>query len=254
MISLFHHGSSYLEFSSIRSSWTCLVVAPFIGCDKFWHYLYKMEECFAKPFFFLRFKNVSTNEFVFLICFLNSEDNCFVAQYLNQNGHIYQFHLGFIDSRYKVECIVGPMVVLSLPIECSQTHNYFVTSPFTKTFKNIGPIWIGDSGFFSLLENVSSEKYDWIVLKHIYNGMQSKFYVCSSLHRVWKRDVVPYGGTSPPKNVVFYKSKLFWLSLYKEYEDYTQYGYTIYWFDVIKNEWGFSFVPINDIHYMLLAI
>ena len=84
--------------------------------------------------------------------------------------------------------------------------------------------------------------------------MQSKFYVCSSLDRVWQRAVVPFGGTSPPKNVVFYKSKLFWLYLNKEYENYLRYGYTIHWFDVIKNEWGFSFVPIIDIRYMSLAI
>ena len=58
----------------------------------------------------------------------------------------------------------------------------------------------------------------------------------------------------PPKNVVFYKSKLFWLYLDKEYEDYPRYRYTIYWFDVIKNDWGFSFVPISDIRCMSLEI
>ena len=83
--------------------------------------------------------------------------------------------------------------------------------------------------------------------------MHSEFYVCSSLG-VWQRDGVPFGGTSPPKNVVFYKSKMLWLYLDKEYEDYPRYGYTIYWFDIIKNEWVFSFVPITDIRCMSLAI
>ena len=86
------------------------------------------------------------------------------------------------------------------------------------------------------MENVSNKKYEWVVLKHIYDRMQSKFYVYIRHDRVWKRVDLPFGGTSPPKNGVFYKSKIFWLYLDKEYEDYTQYGYTIYWFDVIKNE------------------
>ena len=127
-------------------------------------------------------------------------------------------------------------------------------NPFTKDLKNIGRIRIGDRGFFSLLENVSSNKYDWVVLKHIYDRIQSKFYVYSSLHRVWRRADLPFGGTSPPQNGVFYRSKLFWLYLDTEYEDYPRYGYTIYWFDVIKNDWGFSFVPITDIRCMSLAV
>lgn len=117
--------------------------------------------------------------------------------------------MGFIDSRYIVECIVGSMVVLSLPTEFSHSHNYFVMNPFTKEFKNTGPIQIGDWRFLSLLENISNRKYDWVFLKHMYDKMQSKFYVCSSLDRVWQKDVVPFGGTSPPKNVVLYKTKLF---------------------------------------------
>ena len=135
--------------------------------------------------------------------------------------------MGFIDSSYRVECIVGPMVVLSLPTECSQTHNSFVMNPFTKAFKNMGPIWIGEWGFFSLLENVSSGKYDCVVLKCMYDRMQSKFYVCSSIDRVWKSVDLPFGGTSTPKNGAFYKSKLFWLYVDKDYEYCPQYGYTI---------------------------
>ena len=133
------------------SIWSCLPFKvlelvfqwlPLSVVIKFGTVCKKWKNALQKPSLFLRCKNVSTNEFGFLIPFLNSEDNCFSTQYLNQNGHIYQFHLGFIVSRYRVECIVGPMVVLSLPTKCSQTHNYFVTNPFTKAFKNIGPIRI----------------------------------------------------------------------------------------------------------------
>jgi hypothetical protein len=77
--------------------------------------------------------------------------------------------------------------------------------------------------------------------------MQLKFYICNNFDRVWRRTKLPYGGTTPPKDVLFYKSKLFLLYLNKDYEDYPRYGYTIYWFDVGKNEWGFSFVLITDI-------
>ena len=120
-------------------------------------------------------------------------------------------------------------------------------NPFTKALKNIGRIKIGYWGLFSLLKKVSSIKHDWVVLKHMYYRMQSKFYVYSNIDRVWKRVDLSFGGTSPPKNGVYYKSKLFWLYLDKEYDDYPRYGYKIYWFNVIKNEWGFSFVKITDI-------
>ena len=93
-------------------------------------------------------------------------------------------------------------------------------NPFTKALKNIGQIRIGDWGFFALLENVSNKKYDWVVLKHIYDRMQSKFNVYSSLDRVWQRVDLPFGGTSPPQNRVFYKIKFFWLYMDTEYEHY----------------------------------
>ena len=93
-----------------------------------------------------------------MVPILNNEKNYFVAKYLNQNGHISCFHLRFIDSRYKVQSTIGAIVVLSLPTALSHSRNYFVMNPFTKALKNIGRIRIGDWGFFSLLENVSSNK------------------------------------------------------------------------------------------------
>jgi hypothetical protein len=197
---------------------------------------------------------ISMNKFGFLDPFFHDRKTYFLGDYLNQNGHISRFIVPFIDSSYRVECTVGSMILISLPTECSHCNNYFVMNPFTKDFKNIGCVSVGDSGFFSLLEKVSANKYDWIFLKHVYKRMQSKFYICNSFDRVWQRTKLPYGGTTPPKDVVFYKSKLFWLYLDKDYEDYPRYGYTIYWFDVGKNEWGFSFVPITDIRCMSLAL
>jgi hypothetical protein len=146
------------------------------------------------------------------------------------------------------------MILISSPTKCSHCNNYFVMNPFTKAFKNIGCISVGDWGFFSLLEKVSANKYDWIFLKHVYKRMQSKFYICNNFDRVWRRKKLPYGGTTPPKDAGFYKSKLFWLYLDKDYKDYPRYGYTIYWLDVCKNEWGFSFVPITNIRCMSLEL
>ena len=84
--------------------------------------------------------------------------------------------------------------------------------------------------------------------------MQSDYFICSSIFKCWGWTTIPYGGTTPPKEAVFYKSKMFWLYLDKEYEEYPKYGYTIYWLDVLINVWGFSFVPITDIRCMSLAL
>ena len=100
------------------------------------------------PCFLLCCKHICTDEFGFMVPFVNDEDNYFVAEYLNQNGRISHFHLWFIDSRYKVESAIGPMVVLSLPTEFSHSRNYFVMNPFTKALKNIRRIRIGDWDYF----------------------------------------------------------------------------------------------------------
>jgi hypothetical protein len=84
--------------------------------------------------------------------------------------------------------------------------------------------------------------------------MESHFCICIRIDRVWRRIQIPYGDTTPPKEVVFYKRKNYWLYLEKYYEDYPTYGYIIYWLDVFKNQWGFSFIPITDIRCISLAL
>ena len=74
------------------------------------------------------------------------------------------------------------------------------------------------------------------------------------MFKLWRITTIPYSGTTPPKEAIFYKSKTFWLYLNKEYEEYPKYGYTIYWLDVLRHFWGFSFVPIIDIRCMSLAL
>ena len=101
---------------------------------------------------------------------------------------------------------------------------------------------------------MSAKKYDWVALKHVYTGMESNYFICSSIFKCWRRKTIPSGGTTPPKEVVFYKSKMFLLYLDKDYEEYPKYGYTIYWLDVLSNICGFSFVPITHIRCMPLAL
>ena len=108
-------------------------------------------------------------------------------------------------------------------------------------------------GFFSLLENVTSQSYDWVVVKHFYLTIQLKLYTCSSLDTVWMRKTITYGSLPPPNDVVFYKSKMYWSYLDIDYDECPKYGYTIYSLDVLNNQWEFTFVPINDIQCMDLA-
>jgi hypothetical protein len=206
------------------------------------------------PSFLAQCHQVSNNGFGFLIPLVHRDESYFLGSYLNQTGRICHFHVPFIDSTYTIECTIRCMILFSSPTGCSLAKNYFVMNPFTKSFKNLGSIWVGDGGFFTLLENISARKYEWVVLKHISRKNQSKYFICSSLENVWRRTTIPYAGTTPPKEAVVYKSKIYWLYLDTDYDDYPRYGYTIYWLDISKNQWGFSFVPITDIRCMSLSL
>ena len=173
--------------------------------------------------------------------------------YLNQKGKTYHIILPLAERRYIIKSIVGSMIILSLTTKCSYCNNYFVINPFTKTFTYIGSIWVGEMGSFSLLENVSSWRYGWVVVKHFYLTMQSMFYTCSSLDTVWMRKIITYGSLPSPRDVVFCKSKMYWLYLDIDYDECPKYGYTIYSLDILNNQWEFTFVPINDIRCMALA-
>ena len=152
----------------------------------------------------------SIKEFGFLVPFLNTEERSFIGTYIHQKGHTSHLLLPFIERTCKVQCIVWSMILLSAPTRCSHTNNYYVLNPFTKEFKHLGSLWVGDCGFFSLLQNVCAKKYDSVALKHVYTGMQSHYFICSSIFKCWRRTTIPFGGTTPPKEVIFYKSKMFW--------------------------------------------
>jgi hypothetical protein len=142
----------------------------------------------------------------------------------------------------------------SSPTRCSLAKNYVVINPFTKSLKDIGSIWVGYNGLFTLFDHVNVRKYEWDVLKQICRKQKSNCFMCGSIDNVWRRKTIPYGGTTPPKEAVVYKSKMCWLYLDKDYDDYSRYGYTIYWLVVLNNQWGFSFGPITDIPCMSLEL
>jgi hypothetical protein len=159
---------------------------PFSVLTKFRKVCKHWNVIIQTPSFLVHCHRLSCNESGFLIPFLYGEEGYFIGRYLHQTGHVCRFHVPFIDSSYIIECTVRSMMLLSLPKTCSLTKNYFVMNPFMKSFKNIGSIWVGDWGFFTLLENVSARKYEWVVLKHILNNMQSNYFICSILDRVWR--------------------------------------------------------------------
>ena len=91
---------------------------------------------------------LSIKEFGFVVPSFNVQHRSFLATYLHQKRCTSPLVVPFIESSYKVECIVGSMILLSKPTGCSHTNNYFVLNPFTKDFKHLGSLWVGDCGFF----------------------------------------------------------------------------------------------------------
>ena len=62
---------------------------------------------------------------------------------------------------------------------------------------------LGDWGFFTLLRNVQQQKYEWVIVKHVYSTIQPIYLIYSSLHMEWRQTYPPYGDVSPPKKVFF---------------------------------------------------
>jgi hypothetical protein len=84
--------------------------------------------------------------------------------------------------------------------------------------------------------------------------MCSIFYICSSLDKVLRKIEVPDGGATSRREPMFYKGKMYWLYLNRDYEEYPTYWYIIYWLDVLKNKWSMSYVLITNIRCMSLAL
>ena len=159
--------------------------------------------------------------------------------------------------RYIIDCSVQSMMLLSLHTSSLYTSNYFIMNPFTQKVRNIGPICIGPWGFFSLLDKTSDGKYGWVVLKHDIetpHDRNGRFYIASSLHRPWTKTTPPYGRIPPPRMQIFLNNTIWWLDLNEDHEEFPKYGYSIYSFDLLRNRWAFSFVPLLDIRSMTLAI
>ena len=100
------------------------------------------------------------------------QHNCFVGSYLNEKVQISLLLFPFLHTRYKIQCTVGSMIVFSVPQSSLNSNNYFIITHFTKTSRNLGPLTIGEWGFFSLLEKFNPQKYDWVVLTHVHKNME----------------------------------------------------------------------------------
>jgi len=135
-------------------------------------------------------------------CFHN---DCFLASYLNNSCWLSTTVSPFLHSAYKIECIVGSKILFSAPASYLHTKNYFIVNLFTKTFRNVGVLSVGERGFFSLFQKCSPGNYEWVFLKHVRESMDSHFLICSSVDNVWKRMKLPYGGVTPPKEAIFFK-------------------------------------------------
>lgn len=171
----------------------------------------------------------------------------FVGSYFSDKGQISSMLFPFLHFGYRIEFTFGSTILFSVPQKYLYSTNYFIVNPFTRMFRNIGFLRLGERGFFSFLEKCTSQKYEWVLLKHVLKHMDSHFLICSSVDMVWKRTKLPYGGMAPPKESIFYKGKFCWLYSDQDYDDYPTYGYTVYWLDLKRNDWGFSFVPISDL-------
>ena len=110
--------------------------------------------------FLSRCNRFSIKEFEFLVHFLNTKERSFIGTYIHQKGHTSHLLLPFMERTYKVQCIIQSMILLLAPTRCSHTNKYYVLNPFTNEFKHLRSLWVGDCGFFSLLQNMFAKKYD----------------------------------------------------------------------------------------------
>ena len=65
---------------------------------------------------------------------------------------------------------------------------------------------------------------------------------------------LPYDGIAPLKEAIYFKEKLYWVYLDKNYEDYPTYGYIIYFLELNINNWGYLCVHIVDIQCNSLGL
>jgi len=159
------------------------------------------------PIFLVACNQCANKEFVFISLPVDIEHNFFVESYLNEKGHISPLIYPFLHFGYIIQCTVGLMIVFSMPLISLHSKKYFIVNPFTKTFRNLGRLSVGEWGFTSLLEKFSPQKYDWVMLKHVCKNMESYFFIRTSVDMVWRRKKPPFGGVTPQRRLSFIKEK-----------------------------------------------
>ena len=82
-------------------------------------------------------------------CFPN---HFLLASYLNNSGRLSTMVFHFLHFAYRIECTLRSMILFSTPGSYLHTKNYFIINhPFTKMFRNVGVLSVGEQWFFSLL-------------------------------------------------------------------------------------------------------
>jgi len=155
--------SILMKFKLVCKEW-CLVLENCL-------FLVAFDSCREKELGFISFS----------ACFPH---DLFAASYLNNSGRLYTMVFPFLHCEYKIKCIVGSMILFFMARSCFHTKKYFIVNPFTKTFRNVEVISVGERGFFSLFKKCNPRNYEWLFLKHVFNNMDSHFLVSSRIDNI----------------------------------------------------------------------
>lgn len=110
---------------------------------------------FQSPLFMCHCNQCAIEEFGFQAPLVRTKHNFFIGSYLNDKGHIFSLLFRFIDSKYRIQYRVVLMIMFFGPTIFSHSKNYFVVNIFTKTFRNLRSLLVGEGGCYETI----SRKY-----------------------------------------------------------------------------------------------
>ena len=91
-------------------------------------------------------------------------------------------------------------------------------------------------GFFTLISNIGDHKHGWIVVRHEETEHGSKFLMSNNVNRDCREIDVTGFIPTPPKDVVFFNGKLYWLHMRIISEKDALYSYTMWSLDIGLNK------------------
>ena len=78
---------------------------------------------------------------------------------------------------------------------------------------------------FCIRSNVPKETLNFLHTPHKRTEHDPKFFICSNVQRVWRETIGADGEPTAPKDVVFYKGKIYWLHVKITSEEGASYVY-----------------------------